>query len=549
MNDQTIDAFTYTLVREYLADGLPGRSSLNTRIHPQDEMLLFLLDAQSYQGKEEQAVLAYFKSAQEIVDRVDRAIAWHQKSWTNIDRFLEFACGYGRLTRFWVEKLAPDKVWASDIYTNAVDFVSQELGVHGIDSVVDPKSYHCDEKFNCILVYSLFSHLPENRFGQWLSRLYDLLLPGGLLLFSVHDRAVQPPGYTMPESGILFVEQSESQSLDRAEYGSSWVTEDFVKRAIATSMGNEVSYTRFPRAFTLQDLYVVVKTPNCDFSDLKIDFTPKGALEDYFMDDRGRFFLRGWSAIVQPDHGVAEIQVWCKGKQVNRLLQRCIPSAPSQKAAQVLGIDPQWTEKSGWSCVFSLPEEVDLETAVIMIKAVSDRQKERIIVLNWMKTLLPEGIPTQCVAETSWKQVIQSQSNWWRAKILDNIWSNNIQANLDRATLKPAPNSKGVILELEGWVVVLDSDITIEEVQIFLNGTLKQRCLPTCVRPDVAQYWGKTNYIYSGWIAECYQQEEIQLERDRLSNAEHYRLQIKIIDSEGEIHTVCDRLLATLLSK
>jgi SAM-dependent methyltransferase len=539
MNNQHIQPSTYALVREYFTDQFSGCNALNIPIHFQDEMLLFLLNSQSYEGQEEQAMLAYFKSAQEIVDRVDQVIQWHHQGWHKIDHFLEFACGYGRLTRFWLEKLGKEKVSASDIYTNAVNFVSQELGVHGIYSVVDPSSYHCEEKFDCIVVYSLFSHLPADRFVQWLKRLYDLLLPGGLLLFSVHDQAVKPPGYEMPESGILFVEQSESQSLNRAEYGSTWVTEEFVKGAIAASMGNEVSYTRISRAFTLQDFYVVVKTPDCDFSDLKIDFTPKGALEDYFMDAQGRFFLRGWSAIIQPDHGVAEIQVWWKGKGRNQLLQKCIPCSPSPKAAQVLGINPQWTEKSGWWCGFSLPEEVDIETGILMIKAVSDRQKERIIYLNWMKTLLPDGIPAQRIAKTSWKEAIRSQSNWWRSKMLDNIWSNNIQSHLDRATLKPAIHSEGVILELEGWVVVLDSDLTIKDIQIFLNGTLTQRCLPTCLRPDVAQYWGKVDYIYSGWIAQCYYSEAIE--------PKHYHLKIKILDSEGKSHILCDQILANVL--
>lgn len=539
MNNQHIQPYTYALVRAYFTDQFSGCNALNIPIHFQDEMLLFLLNSQSYEGQEEQAMLAYFKSAQEIVDRVDQVIQWHHQGWHKIDHFLEFACGYGRLTRFWLEKLDKKKVWASDIYTNAVNFVSQELGVNGIYSVVDPHSYYCEEKFDCIVVYSLFSHLPADRFMQWLKRLYDLLLPGGLLLFSVHDEAVKPPGYEMPESGILFVEQSESQSLNRAEYGSTWVTEEFVKEVIAASMGNEVSYTHISRAFTLQDFYVVVKTPDCDFSDLKIDFTPKGALEDYFMDAQGRFFLRGWSAIIQPDHGVAEIQVWWKGQGRNQLLQKCIPCSPSPKAAQVLGINPQWTEKSQWWCGFSLPEEVDIETGILMIKAVSDRQKERIIYLNWMKTLLPDGIPAQIVTPTSWKEAIRSQSNWWRSKMLDNIWSNNIQSHLDRATLKPAIHSEGVILELEGWVVVLDSDLTIKDIQIFLNGTLTQRCLPTCLRPDVAQYWGKPDYIYSGWIAQCYYSEAIE--------PKHYHLKIKILDSQGKSHILCDQILANVL--
>ncbi|MDJ1181777.1 class I SAM-dependent methyltransferase [Roseofilum casamattae] len=505
----------------------PARQT-STKIHPQDEMLLFLLAADRYRGEEEQARLAYFKSAQEIVDRVEQAIAWKFQQWSNIGSFLEFACGYGRLTRFWVNQLPPEKIWASDIYSDAVDFVSQEWGVHGIYSTTDPQTYQCAQKFNCIVVYSLFSHLPEHRFHQWLQVLYDLLLPDGMLLFSVHDRAVQPPNYTMPDSGILFVEQSESQSLDTSEYGSTWVAEEFVQKAIATVAGDRASYTRVPRAFSLQDLYILIKQPDCDFSDLRIDFTPKGVLESYSTDDRGRITLQGWAAIMQPDSRVREIQIWASNPSSEpQLLQRTIPTFPSETAARLLNIDRQWTQKSGWSCTFNLPPEFYRETSILSIKAISDRQQERIIYLNRIQQTFPDINPSiQSIPES--QPSLSGKLNYWKAKLAQTFGQPHIHLNLDRATLNTDPQTEQTYLELEGWAISLDSNPAIANIEIWRDRDLVQCCIPNCDRPDVAQYWGSTRYWYSGWMATCYYPNPEKGDR----------WEVKAIDSAGEFDAI-----------
>ncbi len=528
------------LVDEFIKHCFLNQNTLNSTIHCQDEMLWFLRQDQTYQNQPEQATLAYFKSAQEIVDRLDQVITWKFKDWRNIDSFLEFACGYGRLTRFWVDKIGGDRLWVSDIYREAVDFVTQTWKVQGLYSAVNPEEYLCEQQFNCIIVYSLFSHLPEKRFYEWLHKLYELLLPDGLLLFSVHDQAVKPPGYDLPDSGILFIQQSESQSLDLTEYGSSWVTEAFVKKAIASASDHQASSIRIPRAFSLQDLYIVVKNPTQSFADLQVNFTPKGLLETHTMDDQGRLFLTGWAAVMQPQHSIKEVQIWLKeSTNSNRhLIQRCFPTAPSESASQVLKINPQWTQKATWHCALSLPPGFNIETGLLLIKVISDRHKERIIYLNWIKPLLPPILPIPKPSPQSWKSQIISQLNWWKAKMLDNLKCGNIQAHLDRVTVHKNPHHSGCDIQLEGWALSLDTEITIIDIQIYYNGTLVQRCLPSCFRPDVAQYWGSFDYLCSGWIAQYYLPEPMQPSADRL--------QIKIIDSHNYHHLLDEQLLPTI---
>ena len=74
--------------------------------------------------------------------------------------------------------------------------------------------------------------MPERTFTNWLQNLYDLLTPDGVLMFSVHDECLRAPHVEMPAKGILFSANSESQSLDKEEYGTTYVTEKFVREIV-----------------------------------------------------------------------------------------------------------------------------------------------------------------------------------------------------------------------------------------------------------------------------------------------------------------------------
>src|SRR5262249_48949064 len=143
--------------------------------------------------------------------------------------------GYGRVTRFLLRLLPAERIWVADVYEGGVAFQERRFGVHGIVSTVDPAGFAAAagaEPFDAILVTSLLTHLPEDRFVAWLRVLLSLLAPGGVLAFSVHDRSVLPAGAELPPSGLLFQEISESGSLEVADYGSTWVSEEFVRSAL-----------------------------------------------------------------------------------------------------------------------------------------------------------------------------------------------------------------------------------------------------------------------------------------------------------------------------
>ena len=80
-----------------------------------------------------------------------------------VPALLDFASGYGRLTRHLVLALDPVRVWVSDIKDKAVAFQRRRFGVHGFPSTAEPDDLAVTERFDLIFVGSLFSHLPEGR--------------------------------------------------------------------------------------------------------------------------------------------------------------------------------------------------------------------------------------------------------------------------------------------------------------------------------------------------------------------------------------------------
>jgi SAM-dependent methyltransferase len=277
------------LCRDLVAGGV------NFDLHVDDEMLHFFLYTQRYPL--EQAVAAYLDSGRQMWRTVRQILSWRFGSPRACGRFLDFASGYGRLTRHIVAELPKESVWASDIDAEGVAFQERTFGVKGIVSASDPKDVRFETSFDCILVSSLFTHLPPARFSGWLRRLGAALTSGGMLLFSVHDLSLWRAG-PPPASGIAFSPRSESRSLSTEEYGTAWVSEEYVRSAVKAALG-VCAVHRIPRGLAnVQDLYVVI--PDTDlaaatvFAGLRVQPALVGFVEHCSRFGRRRCRLSGW---------------------------------------------------------------------------------------------------------------------------------------------------------------------------------------------------------------------------------------------------------------
>ena len=353
------------LVLSALPDPCPAGPP-DLAIDARDEMLGFLVDA--FEGDRERALFQYFRSGRSIAEGMLQILRWRFGDPGRVEKLLDFASGYGRVTRFLVREIPPERVWVSDVYEGGVRFQEERFGVHGIVSTVRPEDFACAGRFDAILVTSLFTHLPEERSVAWLRVLWSLLAPGGVLVFSAHSSDLLPPGAKMPESGILFEERSESGSLATRDYGSAWVTPGFVRRALDRAAGPAAaSLHRVDRGLNnFQDLYVAVPGEDTDFSGLAFRGDPLLYVESCRLEENGRrLYLDGWAALRA---GSAErVEVLLDG----RLVATATITGPREDVAEALG--QERFLRSGWDCSFALPPGASRSSSVLVLRVVDNR--------------------------------------------------------------------------------------------------------------------------------------------------------------------------------
>ena len=365
-----LDLVENPVIKAFIREQAKFPEDFKLNICKDDEMYLFALS--NVKDDRERAFVRYYSIGRRILDTVKQVVAWHFGSFENVPSFLDFACGYGRFTRFLIQEMPPERIWVSDIYANAVKFQTEYLGVSGIVSTGKPENYLIDRKFDCILANSFFSHMPERTFTSWLQNLYNLLTPNGILMFSVHDECLRAPNVEMPAKGILFSPRSESQYLDQEEYGTTYVNEQFVREIVQEVSAGKAFVHRIKKGICrFQDLYVVTNELVRDFSELKVTHHPEGYIDVAAFTNKENLYLEGWVADVNFDGRIEELQVLVNGE----LVQRCEPFYDRPDVAGHFQSDGAL--QSGWSCY--LPKNTVAPQDVLTVKAINNYGWEWII--------------------------------------------------------------------------------------------------------------------------------------------------------------------------
>ena len=276
------------LVRTYLNSFLRNPDSFLDYIHPADEMYLFHKDLR---GDEVAGSIEYFATGKDYHLTIENIVNRCGKSFDKINSFLDFASGYGRATRFLLQEMDAKKIWVSDIYKDAVDFQRDYFGVNAFYSFAEPSDVDFPRKFEVIFAGSLFSHLPEDRFEQWLGTLYALLEDNGILIFSTHGESLLPSSAEKQGKGFTYLRQSESASLPVDEYGSSFVSRKWVENIAAKVKINHVVFME-SELCRHQDVYVVSRKslPPIERSNPLIGYLDRWAVEN------GTLTIYGWVA-------------------------------------------------------------------------------------------------------------------------------------------------------------------------------------------------------------------------------------------------------------
>ncbi len=242
-------------------------------------------------------VRSYFATGLEVVSVVDQIVAWRFGGWEGVGSMLDFAAGYGRNTRFFVQRMPAGRVAVGEIQPAALQFQSINFGVEPVPASAESIELDEGRTFDLVVVVSLFTHLPRATWREWLARLWERTAPDGVLVFSTHNSEPAPEGVVLDDEGFWFREVNEIPSLDTAQYGTTYVSDAFVRSAIADVCDESAATTqRLVRAFgSIQDVYVVSRSHVPAAPLVSNSTSPVGAVDRAVRHADGTVRIHGWA--------------------------------------------------------------------------------------------------------------------------------------------------------------------------------------------------------------------------------------------------------------
>lgn len=208
---------------------------VNPVVHDADFIFHFFAHHPGFRGIPYEAVRRYFDSGATSTAQL-RSIVFDRLGVERKRpvRLLEFASGYGCVTRH-LDRFRTDfDVVACDIHQAATEFIERQLGVRTLLSKTIPEDIVPAADFDVAFALSFFSHMPERTWTRWLAKLLDFVPVGGHVVFTTHGVVSLPQlgDPEVPASGFWFKPMSEQGDLDAADYGTTMTAPAFVMRQI-----------------------------------------------------------------------------------------------------------------------------------------------------------------------------------------------------------------------------------------------------------------------------------------------------------------------------
>lgn len=366
------------IVKSFIRRHVASPETFVSRIDRDDEMFLF--DLKIHKGDRRRTAIGYYTIGARIFSAIRQIGTWRFGQLESVASFLDFASGYGRSTRFLSRELPPSRIWACDIYPDAVDFQRRSYGVNGIVSVADAAQFPGTRKFDYIFASSFFTHMPRETFGVWLKTLFELLTPQGILAFSTHDFSLLPPTVARPATGIHFATRSESRTLPGSQYGSTYVNEQFVRQVADEATEGRGQLHRIERGLCcFQDIYVLAGTLNQGCSELEFnhDPVPLGYLDRWAEGPDGVIHLAGWAADLSPGGSIKEVSV----VSGDRVIATLVPDQDRVDVAEHFNCPS--VLRSGWQC--QVDSSAIRSSDAFEVTATSNLGNSTIIVCDYPK--------------------------------------------------------------------------------------------------------------------------------------------------------------------
>jgi SAM-dependent methyltransferase len=136
------------------------------------------------------------------------AIGRHADAST-IDTMLDWGCGCGRITPYFVKYSGIGQIHACDIDVESISFCREHLSGATFRTIAPypPTSYE-DAMFDLVTGYSVMTHLTRETQSAWLQELRRILRPGALCLLTLHGEGA---GEFL---GPVFLKRLQEEGID-----------------------------------------------------------------------------------------------------------------------------------------------------------------------------------------------------------------------------------------------------------------------------------------------------------------------------------------------
>jgi hypothetical protein len=127
-----------------------------------------------------------FKEVSIFWSRVKAILAMADRPIDTSSRVLDFGIGWGRIFRIVLRDLAPSQIVGADVVPEAIGLCKKHMpwGDYRLLAPAPPYDQLSGDRFDLVYLYSVFSHLREERFLSVLSGLRKHLKLGGLAAFT-----------------------------------------------------------------------------------------------------------------------------------------------------------------------------------------------------------------------------------------------------------------------------------------------------------------------------------------------------------------------------
>ena len=225
--------------------GIPGR------VH-QNDLMLFDASRDSIEN--------YLRAARSAVDALGAALAATDRDMARVTSCLDFGCGHGRVLRLLRQHIPGPNITACDLDEEGVRFCAAEFGVRPLVSSWNLERIAL-QSYDLIWSGSVFTHLDVEACDQLLRRLGESLLPGGLLVFSMHGAfsldnlehlyegvyADEAPDIRreVADRGMSFRHYDPSWGNFDGSYGMTWHTRQYLEERAAELSGGALELAYF----------------------------------------------------------------------------------------------------------------------------------------------------------------------------------------------------------------------------------------------------------------------------------------------------------------